>query len=247
MKILAFSKRNFKEIMGDPISVIFNVFFPVALLLIFQLITLSIGDGAKSVPQFKIENLAPNMAMFGFSFLTLFLALLVSKDRTTAFLIRLKVSPLKPYEYVLGYTLPMIPIAFFQITLLYAISFLFGLKLSLGLLITYLTLLPIMIFFIFCGLLFGCLLSFKSVGGVSSVLINVCAIFGGIFMPLDSMTGAFTVIAYALPFANTSKTCKAVMTSELSNFTIPLLIVLGYTLLIFALSLFAFKKVIKKD
>ena len=96
MRTLNFAKRNFKEIARDPLSMIFAVILPLFLLFIFQQFDIP----NKS---YELENFTPGIVIFGFSFITLFTAMLISKDRTTSLLIRLGISPMKPMEYILGY------------------------------------------------------------------------------------------------------------------------------------------------
>ena len=96
MRIINFAKRNFKELVRDPISLVFAIILPLFLLFIFQQFKIP-NDS------YKIENFTPGIIVFGFTFITLFTAMLVSKDRTTSLLIRLGVSPMKSSEYILGY------------------------------------------------------------------------------------------------------------------------------------------------
>ena len=88
MRLLNFAKRNFKELIRDPLSLAFEIVLPIFLLFIFQ--QFNIPDEI-----YKIEYFTPSIILFGFSFITLFSATLVSKDRTTSLLIRLGTSPMK--------------------------------------------------------------------------------------------------------------------------------------------------------
>lgn len=248
MKILAFSKRNLKEIIRDPLSLVFNLLFPVLLLLVFRLITASMSEEELNfVPQFKIEKLAPNIAMFSFSFLTLFMSLLISKDRTTSFLSRLKTSPMKTKDFFIGYVLPVLPIAFIQIIICFAISFLFGLKIGFNLFLTILCLMPILLLFILLGVLIGISSSDKAAPGISSLIINFAAIFGGIFMPLDTMNNTFKKIAYLFPFAPSSKMVSMTVNGNYENFLYYFSIVLIYDVLLVGLVVILFNKRLKGD
>lgn len=248
MRALAFANRNLKEIIRDPLSLIFNLAFPVVLLLIFQLITSGMPEEAlEQVYQFKIERLAPNIAMFSFSFITLFAGMLISKDRTTSFLARLKTSPLKSSEFLLGYTLPMIPIAFVQIVLCYGVSCIFGLEITGNLMLTFIGLIPIALLFIALGLLFGTICNDKAIGGISSIVINVAAIFGGIFMPLDTLGKTVKTIAYIFPFANSSRMVNCIMSGDYTDFWKSFAIVMAYLVVTVVLSIIIFKKKINSD
>src|SRR5574344_1394965 len=103
MKTIIFAKRNFKELIRDPLSLIFAIGLPLFLLFIFQQFKIPSGI-------YKIENFTPGIIIFSYSFISLFTALLVSKDRSTSFLMRLFSSPLTLINYIGGYSLAIIPV-----------------------------------------------------------------------------------------------------------------------------------------
>lgn len=83
MKMLVFAGRNRKEILRDPLSTVFGLGFPTVLLLIFYFMQKNVPDMPQEV--FGIRAFAPGMAVFGLSFLTLFLGMLMTGDRKSAF------------------------------------------------------------------------------------------------------------------------------------------------------------------
>ena len=95
MRMLTFAKRCAKEILRDPLNLAFGIGFPVILLLLLSLIQSNVP-----VDLFAIESLAPGTTVFGLSFMTLFSATLVSKDRESAFLQRLYTMPLKSSDFI---------------------------------------------------------------------------------------------------------------------------------------------------
>ena len=97
MRILVFARRCTKEILRDPINLFFGLGFPVVLLLLLSVIQANIP-----VPLFEIRHLAPGIAVFGLSFMTLFSATLLSKDRESALLQRLYTTPLSSLDVILG-------------------------------------------------------------------------------------------------------------------------------------------------
>ena len=121
MRIVLFAKGNMKEILRDPVNFFFGLGFPLILLVLLSVINSAIPPEANN-PMFAIENLAPGLAMFGTAFLALFAGMLLSKDRTSSFLMRLFTSPMTSLDFILGYTLPMLIMALVQaaITLLAA-------------------------------------------------------------------------------------------------------------------------------
>lgn len=248
MKTILFARRNFKEITRDILSVIFCIAFPILMLLVFQLILSNIpNEGMENVPQFAINNLSSSIAIFGFSFITLFAGMLISKDRTTAFAARLNISPMKSKDFILGYTMPLIPIAILQVVLIFVCSLFFGLKFNGQIVLAIISLLPSALLFMGLGLLIGTLFNDKAVGGVASIIINLSVILGGMFFPLENMSGAIVTIAYIFPFANCIKISSAALSGNYSTMLGPLLVILAYTAIIFFIAIFMFNKKMKSD
>jgi len=124
-KIDIMAKRNFKEIIRDPLSLIFAIILPLFLLFIFQQFDIPNES-------YELENFTPGIVVFGFSFITLFTAMLISNDRTTSLLVRLGISPMKPIEYILGYMLSTIPIILIQNILFFILAIILGLSFSIN-------------------------------------------------------------------------------------------------------------------
>lgn len=161
MKIRILSRRTGKEILRDPLTLIFGLGFPLVVLFLLSAIQANVP-----VPLFAIEKLGPGVTVFGLSFLTLFSGMLVSRDRGTALLLRLYTTPIRPAEYILGYLLPMLPIALAQTAVCYAAAMLLGLAWTPRILLAILLSLPASILFLSFGLLFGSLMNEKQVGGI---------------------------------------------------------------------------------
>ena len=66
MRFLNFSSRNRKEILRDPLSLVFGIGFPVIMLALFSVLSNSIQGMPKEI--FSISNFAPDMVVFGLSF-----------------------------------------------------------------------------------------------------------------------------------------------------------------------------------
>ena len=125
MRTWAFAKRTTKEILRDPINIIFGLGFPIVILLLLTTIQ-------KNIPAtpFSLKQLTPGIAVFGLSFLSLFSATLISRDRMSSLLARLLTTPMTAKDYILGYTLPLIPMALIQTLLCYLAAFCLGLKIT---------------------------------------------------------------------------------------------------------------------
>ena len=123
-RTINFAKRNFKEMLRDPIIYIFCLGFPLVMLMLFQIIN-GYTDG--NTPMFSLKALFPAVMMFSYTFVMLLLALLVSKDRQTSFLKRLYTSPMKPVEFVLGYAVTGVIIGVLQSVITVVVSYIISL------------------------------------------------------------------------------------------------------------------------
>ena len=240
-KMLAFAGRTLKEVVRDPLNMFFGLLFPLILLFLMSAIQANIP-----VQLFAIERLAPGVAVFGLSFVALFSATLISKDRSTSFLSRLFASPLPAWGYIAGYTLPMLPLGAAQGALTLAVSLLLGLKLGVNLLLCVAALLPTTLLFIAIGLLCGTLLNDKQVGGICGALLtNLSAWLSGIWFDLELVGGAFEKIANALPFVHGVNAARAAVSGDYSAILPNLLWVLGYAVVIFVLAALLFRRKMK--
>ena len=155
-RMLAFSRRNAKEILRDGVTLFFGIAFPLILLLLMTAIQANIP-----VEIYNIDRLAPGVAAFGLCFLSLFSAMLISKDRTTSFLMRLYSSPMTPSDFILGYTLPLVPMGIVQSAVCFFVSTIFRLPASVNILLAIVVLIPSALLYIAIGLLCGSLMNDK--------------------------------------------------------------------------------------
>ncbi len=241
MKMLCFASRNIKEILRDPLTLFFGLGFPIVLLLLLSAIQ-------KNVPVdiFVISELAPGVAVFGLSFMTLFSALLISKDRGSSFLIRLYTTPLTATDFILGYALPIIPISVLQALFCYLAALLLRLEFTVNILYAVLFIIPISLLYIGLGLLFGSILNDKQVGGICGALLtNLSAWLSGTWFDLNLVGGAFKKIAYALPFVHAVELERAVLNGSFSDIFPHLWWVLGYTAVIIVIATVCFLRQMK--
>ncbi len=210
MRIKAFAVRNLKELLRDPLTLFFGVGFPMVLLLLMNLIQRSIP-----VHIFALETLAPGIALFGLTFLALFSGLLLARDRTSAFLARLTASPMTAADFLLGYLLPLLPLAVGQSALCLGGAVALGLPPSWNLLAVTASLIPSALLFIALGLLCGVLFSDRQVGGMcGAILTNVTAWLAGIWFDLSLISGPFRTVAYLLPFVHGADGAKAALAGD---------------------------------
>ena len=235
MRILTFANRNFKEIIRDPLSIIFAIILPLFLLFIFQQF---------KIPNdiYKIENFTPGIIIFSFAFITLFTATLISKDRSTSLLIRLGVSPLKPKEYVLGYIVAVLPIVIIQNVLFFIVAIILGLEFNLNVIYTILASIPISILFIALGILIGSITTEKSASGVSSIVVQLVAFTSGMYFSTDMVGATFAKICNILPFSRCTIITKSILNGNYQNLLSSSLILVLYTIFTLIISIMIFKK-----
>ena len=198
MKMMAFAQRNAKEILRDPLTLFFGIGFPVVILVLLSAIQKNIP-----VALFEIRALTPGIAVFGLSFFTLFAAQLVAKDRATAFLARLLTTPMKAKDFILGYMLPLLPMAMAQCLLVCSVAVLFGLPATMDILMLCLIILLPAVFFISLGVLLGSVLTEKQVGGICGALLtNLTAWFSGVWFDTALLGAGFGKAVECLPFVH---------------------------------------------
>lgn len=224
MRMLTFAKRCTREILRDPLNLMFGLGFPVILLLLLSAIQANIP-----VDLFQIEHLSPGIAVFGLSFMTLFSATLLARDRETSLLQRLYTTPLKSTDFILGYILPIVPIALAQSAICFLIAVLLGLPVTVNILFAVLMMLPVSLFYISLGLLCGSIFNVKQVGGICGALLtNLSAWLSGIWFDLELVGGAFKKIANLLPFVHAVELERAMISGNFSEALPHLYSVLAY-------------------
>lgn len=250
-KTTAFSSRNLKELIRDPLSYIFCLGFPLVMLTVMTLVNDGIPAEA-NMTIFRINNLAGGIAVFGLTFIMLFVCLTVSKDRSGAFLMRLYATPMRSGNFIAGYLMPSLLLAVLQVVITFAASFVIasikGVELNVGgLLLSVVTLLPTIVMFISLGLLFGTLFSEKAAPGLCSVVISFASFLGGVWFDVDNTSGVLANICNVLPFVHSVKTARMTCALEFDDMPIHLLITSAYALVVTVLAILTFKGKMKAD
>ena len=243
MKLMTFASRTKKEIIRDRLNLAFGLGFPVVLLLLFHAIQSNVP-----VPIFEIQNITPGMMVFGLSFMTLFSATLIAKDRSSALLQRLYTTPLTPGDFILGYTLPLLPMALGQTAVCLIVAVMMGLELSVQLLLALLFTIPGALFFIALGLLCGSLFTDKQVGGICGALLtNLTAWFSGAWFDLELVGGGFKKAAYMLPFVHCVELERAVLQGDYWGVFPHLYWIIGYLLAAGAAAVWVFLRQMRRQ
>ena len=243
MRMMTFSKRCTKEILRDPINLGFGLGFPLVLLMLLSVIQSNIP-----VSLFEIDELTPGITVFGLSFMTLFSATLIAKDRESALLQRLYTTPLTGFDFIIGYMLPLLPMALCQTGVCFLFAIPFGLTISINIIYTIIGIIPMAIFNIALGLLCGSIFSVKQVGGICGALLtNLSAYLSGVWFDLKHIGGFFEKTAHLLPFYHAAEMEKALFSGNFGLAATHILPILLYSVVITMVAVFIFLRQMKKQ
>ncbi len=243
MRMLTFAQRNIKEILRDPINLGFGLGFPLVLLFLLSTIQANVP-----VNLFEIDTLTPGITVFGLSFMTLFSATLIAKDRESAFLQRLYTTPLSGFNFILGYMLPLLPIAIGQTVICYLFAIPLGLTVSINIIYAIIGIIPMAVFNIALGLLCGSIFGVKQVGGICGALLtNLSAWLSGVWFDLKLVGGFFEKIANVLPFVHAAEMEKALFNGNFELVWAHILPILLYSIFITAVAVLCFLRQMKKQ
>ena len=243
MRALTFSKRSFKEILRDPLSLIFGIGFPIVLMTAMHFLSKSIEGMPNS---FSISAFAPGMVVFGLSFLSIFLGILIAGDRETAFLERLFASPLTVFDFLFGYSLPCIGVGLLQSAVSIAFACAIGFEFSWRLLFCFLILAADSLLYISLGLFSGTIFTAKTMSAFNTIIVNLSAWLSGTWFDLNMIKGAFKTVCECLPFYHAVEAFKNTLSGDTCAVLVNLSVVLGYSAVIFAAAALLFKKKMKK-
>ena len=236
MRMMTFAKRCTKEILRDPINLGFGLGFPLVLLLLLSALQSNIP-----VHLFEIDTLTPGITVFGLSFMTLFSATLIAKDRESALLQRLYTTPLTGLDFIMGYMLPILPITLGQTIVCYLFAIPLGLTVSIHIVYAVSGIIPMAIFNIALGLLCGSALGVKQVGGICGALLtNLSAWLSGVWFDLELVGGIFEKIANVLPFVHAAELEKALFSGNFEAAASHLLPVVIYSAVVTVAAIFCF-------
>ena len=243
-RIYALSKRNAKEIVRDPLSLIFTFGLPLFMEILFYFLFHKLTD------QFQMKYLAPGIVVFSQAFLALFTGQLIALDRSTSLLTRLYVSRAKPVEFLLSYALPILPLTLLQSVLFFVVGGIFDVGLfGLGMVFAILFSIFTSLFYIAMGILFGSVCNEKSIGGIASILVACQSLLSGMWFPIEGLGDGMLALMNALPFRNAT---QLVQNAALGfgdpwvDLWRPFLILLGYTLAAFVCAVLVFRKKMKQ-
>ena len=242
-RILILTKRNIKEILRDPLSLIFLIGLPLFLEILFYLIF------HKLTSQFEMKYLAPGIVVFSESFLALFAGLLIALDRGSSFLTRLYVSKATSAEFIFSYALALLPITIIQSIIFFLVGGIIDLSIfSLGMILSILISIIPSLLFIGIGILLGSLCNEKSIGGVSSIVIAGQSVLSGMWFPTEGLDNDMVTVMKCLPFKNATDLIRNTLNGindSFEDFFLPLIITTAYAVVAFLLAIIVFRSKMK--
>lgn len=242
-RIFTLTARNLKEVARDPLSLVFMMALPLFMEVVFYFLF------SKMTSQFEMKYLAPGIVVFSQAFLSLFTGLLIAVDRGSAFLTRLYVSRARPYEFIFGYALSLLPASLVQTVLFFLIGGLIDRSIfCVGMLYCIPLSLVTALLFVGAGILFGSLCTEKSIGGVCSIVIAGQSVLSGMWFPVEGLGGGMLAVMRFLPFKNATELMQNTLNGigdPFADFWRPLFNVLAYAAALFAVAIVVFRKKMK--
>jgi ABC-2 type transport system permease protein len=196
----------------------------------------------------KIKNVAvnfyfPGIAVYGLMILISTAAQIIAGDREKGFLARMFTTPARPSDFILGYSLPFIPLLIIS-TLIYL-----GVGMALGLTIVGSLGYAFLIFFLIglcsigIGMIVGSLIKSESQAGISWLFIVPMAMISGAWFTVDRMPSALKSVAGALPFIHAIDASRAVINgSPFSAIILDLYWLVGWAVVLFAAGIILFRR-----
>ena len=241
MRFARLVDRNMKEVYRAPVSMLLGLVMPLVMFMLFTSI-----NKREPIEMFSAQHLVPGVVIFGMAFTIMFSAMLLSKDKKNAFLIRLFTTPLKASDFIISYMAPFLPFALMQTAVVFVVGAFLGAVYQNLLFVVFVILLTELIC-VSLGLILGALLTENQVAGAGSLLVTMIGLFCGAWMDLHMVGGIFEKIGYAIPFAHAVDASRAALKGlAFADYSRSFFIVLIYAAVLFILSIFAFKRAMKR-
>ncbi len=241
MRFKGLAKRNFLEMIRDPLTSLLGILFPSILLIMFVLINRA---ATEKLPIFEVGAILPGIIVLGFCLDMILIANFICKDKDDSLMARFQTLPLRPVDFVLAYSVPFLAFSLIQIVFTFLIGFVVGLQATVGILVAIPLLWFFSLFFIALGIILGTSGSTNLVLSLGNVLVFVITFLSGTWMDLNWL-GDFGKFARALPFANAVEAGRELIAWNGFNFN-HLYFIFGYTLLIVGVCILVFVLMLKR-
>lgn len=229
----AFAVRCFREVLRDPLNLFFCLAFPLVLLVMFSLFDIPAAV-------YRVENFAPGIVIFAYSFVSMSGGMLMAADRESAFFARLSAAPMGAGDFIAGYSLPLLPLCLVQSLLFYGAAMLLGLEPGLNILWAVLLSLPVALFYIAFGLFLGAALGQKQIGALFSLFVTVSTWFSGMWFDLELIGPWMAALGKCLPFWYAVDLGRSALNRDYANLLPDLAVLLAYAAALFGLAVWLF-------
>ena len=196
----------------------------------------------------KIKNPAvnfyfPGIAVYGLMILIATAAEIIAGDREKGFLSRMFTTPARPSDFILGYSLPFIPVLIISALVYLGVGMALGLTIVGNLGHAFLIFFLIGLCAIGVGMIVGSLIKSESQAGISWLFIVPMAMISGAWFTVDRMPSALKSIAGALPFIHAIDAARAVVNgSSFSAITLDIYWLVGWAVVLFAVGIVLFRR-----
>jgi len=196
----------------------------------------------------KIKNpavnfYAPGIVVFGLMILISTAAEIIAGDREKGFLARMFTTPARPWDFILGYSLPFIPVLIISTFIYLGVGMALGLTVVGNLGHAFLIFFLIGLCAIGIGMIVGSLVKSESQAGVSWIFIVPIAMISGTMFTVERMPSAIRSVAGALPFIHAVDASRAVLNgSSFSAIVLDLYWLIGWAVVLFAIGILLFRR-----
>jgi ABC-2 type transport system permease protein len=233
MRSLELAKRNFKEVWRDRTQMAFLLGMPLAFMLVFGF---ALGEGA-------INHIGPGGIVFALLILMPASATIMARDKEKGMMARLLTTPTKPWDFILGYSLPFIPILIVQIAILIGLGYLLGLRIEGNFALALLIFFLMGVSGIGLGMILGSFIKQEGHASIAWVLIIPMALISGAWGDFGGMPAFMDAIGKAFPstYAIDSAIPVILGTAGFSDVTTELIALVGFAVGLFAVGALLFR------
>jgi ABC-2 type transport system permease protein len=185
----------------------------------------------------------PGIAVYGLMILIATAAEIIAGDREKGFLSRMFTTPARPSDFILGYSLPFIPVLIVSALVYLGVGMGLGLTIVGNLGHAFLIFFLIGLCAIGVGMIVGSLIKSESQAGISWLFIVPVAMISGAWFTVDRMPSALKSIADVLPFIHAIDASRAVVNgSSFSAITLDIYWLVGWAVVLFATGILLFRR-----
>lgn len=196
----------------------------------------------------NIDFIAPGVIIFGILIMIPTSARIMLRDKESRFLFRLLTTPVRPWEFIAGYSLSMGVIATAQIIVFILFGWLFGMDIVGSIWLAFLVFLLTAICCIGIGMVVASLSKSENQGESLSWLFSMpLAIISGVWFSIEMMPPYIQTMANAFPFAHAVSASRAIITRGVGLEAVggDVLFLVGWAVGIFAIGIILFGRTMR--